>query len=177
MILQALKEYYDRKAVDPESQMAPPGFEWKEIPFVIVLKPDGEHVSLNPTYEGEGKKRRAKRFLVPQAVKKTSGIAANLLWDNLEYVLGIVLKSKPERVVEQHSAFKKRIDDLGNFADDGLSAVKKFVERNNKEELLQCFGDVWKQLRKEGGNITFHLAGDSAIILERPNIKSAILEV
>ena len=177
MILQALKEYYDRKAADPESQMAPPGFEWKEIPFVIVLKPDGAPVSLNPTYEGEGKKRRAKRFLVPQAVKKTSGIAANLLWDNLEYVLGIVLKSKPERVVEQHSAFKKRIDDLGNFADDGLSAVKKFVERNNKEELLQCFGDVWKQLRKEGGNITFHLAGDSAIILERPNIKSAILEV
>ena len=177
MILQALKEYYDRKAADPESQMAPPGFEWKEIPFVIVLKPDGAPVSLNTTYEGEGKKRRAKRFLVPQAVKKTSGIAANLLWDNLEYVLGIVLKSKPERVVEQHSAFKKRIDDLGNFADDGLSAVKKFVERNNKEELLQCFGDVWKQLRKEGGNITFHLAGDSAIILERPNIKSAILEV
>ena len=104
MILQALKEYYDRKAVDPESQMAPPGFEWKEIPFVIVLKPDGAPVSLNPTYEGEGKKRRAKRFLVPQAVKKTSGIAANLLWDNLEYVLGIVLKSKPERVVEQQES-------------------------------------------------------------------------
>lgn len=177
MILQALKEYYDRKAADPESQMAPPGFEWKEIPFVIVLKPDGAPVSLNPTYEGEGKKRRAKRFLVPQAVKKASSIAANLLWDNPEYVLGIVLKGKPKRVVEQHSAFKKRIDDLGNFADDGLSAVKKFLERNNKDELLQCFGDVWNQLRKEGGNITFHLAGDPAIILERPNIKSAISEV
>lgn len=177
MILQALKEYYDRKAADPESQMAPPGFEWKEIPFVIVLKPDGVPVSLSPTYEGEGKKRRAKRFLVPQAVKKTSGIAANLLWDNPEYVLGIVLKSRPERVVEQHAAFKQRIDDLGNFADDGLSAVKNFLERNNKEKLLQCFGDVWSQLQKEGGNVTFHLAGDAVIILERPDIKSAIAEV
>lgn len=175
MILQALKEYYDRKAAEPESQMAPPGFEWKEIPFVIVLSPDGIPVSLNQTYEGEGKKRRAKRFLVPQGVKKTSGIAANLFWDNPEYVLGIVLKGKSERV-KQHAAFKKRIDALGNFADDGLSAIKNFLERKNKEEMLQCFGDVWNHLKKEGGNITFSLAGDAGIILERPHIKAAIME-
>jgi CRISPR-associated protein Csd1 len=176
MILQALKEYYDRKAADPETQIAPPGFEWKEIPFVIVLSPDGIPVSLNQTYEGEGKKRRAKRFLVPQAVKKTSGIAANLFWDNPEYVLGIVLKDKPKRVNEQHAAFKKRIDDLGNFADDGLSAIKNFLERKNKKEMLQCFGDVWNHFKKEGGNITFSLAGDAGIIPERSHIKSAIIE-
>ncbi|HDR15909.1 MAG TPA: hypothetical protein ENN79_10595, partial [Desulfobacteraceae bacterium] len=45
MILQALKEYYDRKADDPDSEMAPPGFEWKEIPFILVLKADGTPVS------------------------------------------------------------------------------------------------------------------------------------
>ena len=41
MILQALKEYYDRKAkpvgksgpADPESGIAPLGWEWKRIPF------------------------------------------------------------------------------------------------------------------------------------------------
>ena len=90
MILQALKEYYDRKVADPSSEMAPPGFEWKEIPFIIVLKPNGTPVSIEQTYEGEGKKRRAKRFLVPQAVKKTSGIAANMFWDNPTETLDVV---------------------------------------------------------------------------------------
>ena len=37
MILQALKEYYDRKAADPDSGIAPLGWEWKEIPFVFVI--------------------------------------------------------------------------------------------------------------------------------------------
>lgn len=31
MILQALKEYYDRKASDPDSQIAPEGFEKKKF--------------------------------------------------------------------------------------------------------------------------------------------------
>jgi len=176
MILQALKEYYDRKAADPETKMAPPGFEWKEITFIIVLNPDGVPINLNQTYEGQGKTRRAKRFLVPQAVKKTSGIAANLLWDNPEYVLGIVLKSKSERVKKQHAAFKKKIDDMGNFADDGLTAATKFLKRKDKKEMLQCFDDAWNLLKKEGGNISFGLAGDAGIILERPYIKSAIIE-
>lgn len=176
MILQALKEYYDRKAADPESQMAPPGFEWKEIPFVLVIGHNGIPVGLNTTYEGEKKKRRAKRFLIPQAVKKASGIAANLFWDNPEYVLGLVLKGKPERVKEQHAAFRQRIDALGSFEDEGLSAVKKFLESENKEETLQRFGDVWEQLKKEGGNIAFSLAGDAGLISERPTIKSAIIK-
>ncbi len=92
MILQALKEYYDRKVADPDSQIARPGFQWQEIPYVLTLKPDGTPVALESTVEGEGKNRRAKRFLLPQAVKRTSKIAANLLWDNPKYALGIVLK-------------------------------------------------------------------------------------
>ena len=33
MILQALCDYYQRKANDPESGIAPEGFEYKEIPL------------------------------------------------------------------------------------------------------------------------------------------------
>lgn len=55
MILQALKGYYDRKTADSGARMAPPGFEWKEVHFIIVLKPDGTPVSIEPTHEGEGK--------------------------------------------------------------------------------------------------------------------------
>ena len=46
MILQALCDYYDRKAADPESGIAPPGFEWKEIPFIIVIDGEGRFVTI-----------------------------------------------------------------------------------------------------------------------------------
>ena len=51
MILQALYDYYQRKAQDPESGIAPLGFEWKEIPFIIVLNKVGECVGLEDTRE------------------------------------------------------------------------------------------------------------------------------
>ncbi len=177
MILQALKEYYDRKAADPESQIAPPGFEWKEIPFVLVLNHEGSPVSLNPTYEGAGKAKRAKRYLVPQAVKKTSGIASNLLWDNPEYALGVPLKGKPERVVEQHSAFRERVDSLGQIADPGLAAVRRFLAVSDKTSILEPLGDSWKQLLDEGGNLSFQLAGEAGLIVERQSVRNAIQSI
>jgi CRISPR-associated protein Csd1 len=81
MILQSLKDYYDRKAADPDSGIAPIGWEKKEIPFIIVIDRDGNIVQIEDTRENEGKNMRARSFIVPQGVKKTSGIAANLLWD------------------------------------------------------------------------------------------------
>ena len=177
MILHALKEYYDRKSENPDSGMAPSGFEWKEIPFVVVLDQNGFPVNIEETYEGEGKNRRAKLFLVPQAVKKTSGIAANLFWDNPEYVLGVPLKGAPERVRKQHVAFKQRIDDLGNLLDDGYKAVKLFLKNENKEELLKKLGEVWENLLKEGRNLSFRLAGDNNLILGRPVVMEAIENV
>ncbi len=44
MILQALYEYYQRKAANPESKMAPFGLEWKEIPFLIVVDENGKFI-------------------------------------------------------------------------------------------------------------------------------------
>src|SRR5579863_1533406 len=136
MILQALKEYYDRKPDLPRA-----GFEMKEIPFVLVLSPDGTPIGLNETYEGEGKARRAKRYLVPQTVKRAVNIAANLLWDNPEYVLGVSLKGRPDRVVEQHAAFKQRVEDLGLMADAGMAAVRSFLWKPDKVEALKAFGN------------------------------------
>ena len=46
MILQALYDYYQRKAADPDSNIAPRGFERKEIPFIIVIDNEGRFVNL-----------------------------------------------------------------------------------------------------------------------------------
>ena len=135
MILQALKEYYDRLATEPEGGIAPDGFENKPIPFIVVLGKDGMPVDLITTYEGEGKKRNAKRYLVPKSVKKTSGVISNLLWENPEYALGIKLKTNAARLCKMHDAFKQRIKDLNIDDEEGIKAILKFLDTKNIETL------------------------------------------
>ena len=56
MILQELARYYRRKAAS-SSNVAPEGFENKEIPFVIVLDKAGRFIRLEDTRDGQGKKK------------------------------------------------------------------------------------------------------------------------
>jgi CRISPR-associated protein Csd1 len=95
MILQALHGYYERKMRDPDPARRLPaaGLEEKEIPFILELALDGRLVGIKDTRTQEGKKKFAKRFLVPQGVKKAAGISANLLWDNPEYVWALTRKA------------------------------------------------------------------------------------
>ena len=41
MILQALKEYYDRKAADPDSGIAPPGWIAQKIDYMVTINEEG----------------------------------------------------------------------------------------------------------------------------------------
>lgn len=173
MILQALKEYYDRK-VKSGSEVAPPGWEWKEIPLVLILNNDGLPIALTLTFEGEGKKRQAKRFLVPQGIKKTVNIAANLLWDNPEYCLGIVLKGKPDRVKKQHRAFFEKINELSSIGDKGIQAVCKFLNRPDKLDLIWALDGSNRTLIEEGYNLTFQLHGDLNPVFCRSAVKRVI---
>jgi len=170
MILNALYDYYTRKSADPNAHMAPPGFEWKEIPFVIEIDAHGNPVQIEDTREGEGRKKRAHAYLVPQGTKKTSGVAANLFWDNAEYVLGIVIKGKPERVAEQHQAFIAKIEDLTGdvLADVGVQAMRHFLQRANANALTQF--SVWNEIVEANPNLTFRLQGDVDLICQRPTI-------
>lgn len=173
MILQSLAEYYDRKAANPDSDIAPSGFEWKEIPYVIILNHEGIPVTISSTYEGTGKKKRAKRFLVPQTVKRTVGIASNLLWDNTEYTVGISSKGRESGAKARHEAFTQRVSELDVPDDAGLEAVRKFLKIPDKPDLLSRF-DEWQEILKSGAFISFGLAGDVGLVLDRPAVKNAI---
>lgn len=70
MILQALADYYERMLNDPECNVAPPGFEKKPIPFLIIISRDGRFINLRDTRTGEGKKKNVREFIVPQGEKK-----------------------------------------------------------------------------------------------------------
>lgn len=175
MILQALKEYYDRKAADPESNMAAPGFEWKEIPYIITLNGDGTPISLSSTYEGEGKQKRAKKYVVPQGVKRASSIQANILWDNPEYALGVDLKGRPERVIKQHESFFDCIRNLDAQSDAGIAAVVQFLSDPQKiQSVSHLDATLWASILESGANLTFRLSGDSGIVLERPDVMGRI---
>ena len=166
MILHALYDYYERKSADPEAHMAPPGFEWKEIPFVIEIDAQGKLIQIEDTREGEGKKKRARPFLVPQGVKKTSGVAANLLWDNAEYVLGVDIKGKPERITKQHQAFIAKIEALSTAqTDTGVQAALSFLQSTDTETLSQ--DTRWSEIAETNPNLTFRLHGDIDLVCQR----------
>jgi len=180
MILQALNDYYARKSADPESGLAPEGFEPKAIPFVLVLDTDGRLVQLARRWEGEGKKKVVKTVLVPQGVKKTSGIAANLLWDTVEYVLGVHTKSKPERVAEQHAAFVARLREaFGEEPEDaGLQAVYRFLTEHRDEALEALAADpIWPENLETNPLITFQLNTDLELVCQRPAVLETLASV
>ena len=167
MILQALKEYYDRKAADPDSGIAPLGWERKEIPYLIVLREDGSLARVEDTQELVSKKKRAKAFLVPQASKRSSGIAANLLWDNVEYVAGVVCKGKPDRVAGQHEAFLKRLDELSGCP--SVDPVRKFLARPDFREQLAAIPE-WKEAMEGCAFVTFKLLGNPQPVCRAPDV-------
>ena len=174
MILQALYDYYERKSSDPGAHMAPPGFEWKEIPFIIEIDAQGNPIRIEDTREGEGKKKRARSFLVPQSVKRAVNIAANLLWDNAAYVLGVDTKGKPKRVEEQRQTFIAKIESLPNLTknDVGVQAVLNFLRQANAGTLSQFV--EWAEIVETAPNLTFRLQGDVDLVCQRPAVVEAI---
>lgn len=161
MILQALYDYYQRKASDPQSNIAPQGWEWKEIPYLIVIDNKGTFVSVNDTREGEGKVKRAKRFLVPQAVKRTVGIKPYLLWDNIEYALGANPRKRDD-VAERHRRFKQRIREEfegENFS--SIDALLSFLENDPVESIKQGDPEVLKEILEENPFVAFKIDGES----------------
>ncbi|SFU44415.1 CRISPR-associated protein, Csd1 family [Nitrosomonas eutropha] len=164
MILQALYKYYERKPDLPR-----PGFEIKPIPFILEINADGSLVQIEDTRTMAGKKKIARSFLVPQGVKRASGITANSLWDTAEYVLGITNTGKPERVQEQHAAFLAKLEVLANEINDaGLNAICTFLHSPEKERLEN--DPLWSEIRDTNSILSFRLSGDKELVCQRPAV-------
>ncbi len=179
MILQALNDYYRRKCDDPDPAQRLPmfGLEQKEIPFLLEISPEGELLQLRDTRELNGKKKVARVFRVPLGIKKTSGVAANLLWDTLEYVLGVDTKGKPERVAEQHAAFRARIAALPDATreDAGIQAVTRFLDHVTLAQLERQ--PAWADALESNAVLSFRLQGDLDLVCQRPAVVNAALNV
>ena len=171
MILQSLYEYYHRKRPDlPEE-----GLARKEIPFLIVLKPDGTFLQIEDTREGQGENRRGKTFIVPQAVKKSSNIAANLLWGNLEYVLGEPhpkkLADKRAKGAEEEAEYRQRLKAMHEAFKEAIKKTNASLPENVRKKLAPVIGfldrgdfsalkadPLWPEVQ-QGANLSFKIAG------------------
>ncbi|MFG6416261.1 type I-C CRISPR-associated protein Cas8c/Csd1 [Roseateles sp. DC23W] len=177
MILQALAQLYERRSRDPNParRLPSPGLEDKDIPFVVELRADGHPVQLRDTRSLDGKKQRAQGFFVPQGVKKTSGVAANLLWDTAEYTLGVSAKGDSPRLAEQAAAFRARVQALEPHADGdaGLVALLAFLAAPSLDALRAA--PHWAEMLEVNALVSFELQGDAGqLICQRPNVQAAI---
>ena len=176
MILQALTEYYDRRAADPDSGIAPPGWEWKALPFLVEIDRLGSFVQLVDTRMPDGKRPIATRYLVPKAVVRTSGPKPNLLWDNLEYALGTeVGDGEPAaKVVGRHEAFVAAIETHFGVepADADLAAVLRFVR---DVPLDAVWADpLWKEASAANPFVSFRIAGETDLVCQSAAVRAAL---
>lgn len=139
MILKRLVEYADSRM-----KLPPPMYGEMPVRWLIDIRSDGTLEGFVSSQGGDGKAgKRGRAMTVPQT-DRTSGVRANLLVDNGEYVLGIPKpKSKPERTEKCHRAFveltKRCAEETG---EPSVEAVVKFLEDwspHNSETLPDDF--------------------------------------
>jgi CRISPR-associated protein Csd1 len=192
MILQALHHYYQRRQADPDPSRRLPafGFEHKEIAFVVELAADGRVLGLTDTRSPQGNRLVGLPFLVPMAVKKTSGIAANLLWDTAEYVLALPDPKKLEqacakgdearyraRLLEMRQAFTSRVDALAHTApaDAGLRAAQAFLRTAADEcQAALAAHTPFVELAGSGALVSLRLVDDAVLVCQRPAVAAAV---
>lgn len=170
MIVQLLAHYYD--AMLKRGAISAPGWGPASISYAICLDLDGNVQRLvNTTCETVvGKKTvlRPQTMTLPAAVKRSSGIAANFLWDNSIYILGAGKddgdKKKAQRNIKCFEAAAQLHHDILDGVDSPAArAILKFFDKwkpedaPNAEALQDIFDDVTK-----GANITFRVDGEFA---------------
>jgi CRISPR-associated protein Csd1 len=192
MILHALHDYYQRRQADPDPARRLPAFgrEHKEIGFILELDTEGGLVAISDVRTLDDKKRKVgTRHLVPKGVKKTSGVAANLLWDNAEYVLQVpdakklaaaTEKGKADdymaRLVEMKAAFKARVQALPApvLADAGIQAVLAFLSGDTVTAAGRF--EAFAELASSNAVLSFRLVGDEALVCQRPAVSPFLVE-
>lgn len=166
MILQALTEYY--QTLIARNEIAPPGWGQVKVSFALCLDTDGrlEQVISLQTEQPRGK----KMVLVPQEkrlpapVKRSSGVAANFLWDNSSYLLGIDNKGKPQRTQQCFQASRQLHEGvLGNVGSPIAQAILAFFRTWSPERAVEVpsLQEHWEEIQTNA-NLVFRVQGQFA---------------
>ena len=170
MFLSSLVRAYDRLPDAP-----PFGYSLEKISFCISLNEDGSVAHVIDLRDTSKKKPQPKMMLVPQPVKKASGILPNTFWEKTSYALGVTA-GEGKRTAREHAAFVLHHEQLLEKTDDrGLAAFLKFLSVWQAEQ-FETFG--WSEEMKDT-NIVFALESDRLNRLylhDRPEAKDVLAE-
>ncbi len=177
MILQALADYYDRSG-----ELAPPGWQYMRIPFVIEITETGRFVQLTSLRHGP-KASDVAPSRVPQSAGR-SGTKAyekpNLLWDHIGFVLGHPKSDAAADVAmaaKQHQHFRRRLNEFAARLPQsrGLTAVQRFYENDEPQRVKA--DPAWTEASAIAGcNVTFRLASDTDLVVHEPAIRALIAQ-
>ena len=178
MILNSLYRHYQTLLNDPETGISQPGFSKAKVSDCLVISIDGDLKSIIDLRVERNKKQVSRDMVVPEQLKRSSGVASNFLCDNSSYVLGLGQKSKsdkPERVkqcFEAFAALHRMI--LAEVADAGAQALMKFINNWNRQNATShpLVSRLLEQIT-EGGNLVFKLEGTEGYLHERASIRMA----
>lgn len=163
MILQALVEYYE--ALAAKGEIAKQGWGLAKISYALNISADGDLLSVLPLAKENtvGKKIVIvpQKIMLPEGTKRSSGVAAQFLWDNASYILGFDKGGKPERSKKCFEATKTKLMEILEKVDnEAAQALKAFfnkwdVDRAAENEVLK----PWIEELSGGANITFYFNG------------------
>lgn len=174
MILQALTQYYEDLLALGE--IARPGWALAKVSWALDLGADG---TLRGLFALQQEVPRGKKTvlvpqerLVPQPVKRSSGVAANFLCDTTSYLLGADAKGKPARTAECFAAAAALHRQLLAGAEGAAArAVLAYFDRWDPAAAPEhpALRQDWAEICK-GGNLLFWYEGRP--VTEDPEIQT-----
>jgi CRISPR-associated protein Csd1 len=173
MILQALKNYYDRNEELPRQ-----GWIRRGVDYAIVLDVTGSCIAIDSLGTASKGKTTPLEMLLPsigkQAMKHTnSGADANFLWDNASFVFG-----RGNKGSQKLAAFLDAIAHWsGDSPDEGLAAVKQFCKATQQDagfasQLFKRF-QVEADFEKRDPVVIFRLHPDNEGVHAREAVRIA----
>ncbi len=179
MILQALNRYYDILLKDQSINIPRLGYSTVGVSFALNISTEGELLDVLPLYDQEQRGKKTvevpRSMVVPAQVKRASNVAANFLWDNTAYVLGISDQddAKPRYSRERFEAFRQSNSELLARVDSPAArAMLAFLQRHDPSVAREqrAIASHLDALLK-GGNLVFLFKG--AFVHDDPAIRQA----
>lgn len=168
MILNRLRETHDvlqrLDARDGAKRLPLMGYERVRLGYVLVLRRDGVLREVIDRTGTDGTEQVPERVL-----RKSTMIAANLLWDNTEYALGYGAKT-PDQCRPRLAAFRQRLNDMPEVlrSDEGIGAVIAFLGDHDPERFAASrFGQQIEDLTKP---VAFALDDELLLVCQRPAV-------
>ena len=188
MILKALYDYYKRSG-----DLAPAGFEEKEISFVIVIDAEGNFLRVEDCRIDS---KSSRKYIVVKD-SRTSAPKPYLFYDNLEYVLNYTKEHEPlseddsadtkktiardKKIVksqEKHNLFVQKCQSLSEKYPESVEfkAVSLFYQKDGVKKVMSNV--LWDDMKKKvGANVSFLLQSQMRIIAEADELINEIEKI